>query len=426
MIFLTLIVIFYIYSFEGSGVKICSYLKNPQIILMNPIKKRYKKTMLYNNDSENININDNYEYGKNDLFEYFAKLTSEEEEKLKEIKKNKKRISVTYIQNLPKKNILLKRWKYDLFEKIKEKMKKDEEMERKTKLSKYKYKLPIDFFKLGDSIKGKIVSIQDNLIKLDISSIYLAHLYIKRYFNDKTQIHKKYKIGECIDVVISYIHKKNNIIQVTNDEEEIKTLHTNLKRLKDAGFFKDPKMEKKNDPKIVDENETSEIIETKETTKLDDEKIKEILGVEFQKNDEVNDLMYVKEENVKKKKKNITEFKIEDIVDGVVKFINENGAYIDIGCKTLAFLNLGHYNKDPNFFLSNGDKKKNKIKVNDYFKNLKIRKIDVLNNRIEVTPYTIQEEACLRIINQQESIKDQNKYIPSLTYMTNSYHVINW
>ncbi|CAD2101088.1 conserved Plasmodium protein, unknown function [Plasmodium vinckei] len=427
MILFILIVIFYIHSFEGYGVKISSYLKTYPIILTNQIKRRCKKRVLYN-DTANVNISDsgNYEDGRNDLFEYFAKLASEEEEKLKEMKKKKKNISVTYTQKLPKKNILLKRWKYDLFEKIKEKMKKDDEMKRKTKLSKYKYKLPIDFFKLGDSVRGKIVSVQDHLIKLDISSIHLAHLYIKRYFNDKTQIHKKYKIGEYIDVVISYIHKKNSIIQVTNDEEEIKTLRANLKRLKDAGFFEHPEMEEKKDLKIADKNKDSEIDETKEETKLDDQKIKEILGVEFQKNDEVNDLMYIKEEDIKKKKKNITEYKIEDIVDGVVKFVNENGAYIDIGCKTLAFLNLGHYNKDPNLFLSNGDNKKKKIEVDDYFKNLKIRKIDVLNNRIEVTPYNLQEEACLRIINQQETVKEQNKYIPSLAYMTNSYHTINY
>ncbi|SCM21436.1 conserved Plasmodium protein, unknown function [Plasmodium chabaudi adami] len=449
MIFFILIVIFYIHSFEGYGVKISSYLKTYPIVLTNQIKKRCKKRVLYN-DPANVSISDkssdNYEDGKNDLFEYFAKRTSEEEEKLKEMKKNKKRISVTYTQKLPKKNILLKRWKYDLFEKIKEKMKKDDEMKRKTKLSKYKYKLPIDFFKLGDSIRGKIVSVKDHLIKLDISSIHLAHLYIKRYFNDKTQIHKKYKIGEYIDVVISYIHKKNNIIQVTNDDEEIKTLRTNLKRLKDAGFFEPPKREEKNDSKVADENDSkvvgendskvvgendSKVVDHNEDSeigepKLDDQKIKETLGVEFQKNDEVNDLMYIKEGSVKKKKKNITEYKIEDIVDGVVKFVNENGAYIDIGCKTLAFLNLGHYNKDPNLFLSNGDKKKKKIEVDDYFKNLKIRKIDVLNNRIEVTPYNLQEEACLRIINQQETIKEQNKYIPSLAYMTNSYHIINY
>ncbi|CAD2089099.1 conserved Plasmodium protein, unknown function [Plasmodium vinckei lentum] len=412
MILFILIVIFYIHSFEGCGVKISSYLKTYPITLTNQIKRRCKKRLLYN-DTANANISGsgNYEDGRNDLFEYFAKITSEEEEKLKEMKKKKKNISVTYTQKLPKKNILLKRWKYDLFEKIKEKMKKDDEMKRKTKLSKYKYKLPIDFFKLGDSVRGKIVSVQDHLIKLDISSIHLAHLYIKRYFNDKTQIHKKYKIGEYIDVVISYIHKKNSIIQVTNDEEEIKTLRANLKRLKDAGFFEHPEIEEKKDLKIADKNKDSEIYETKEETKLDDQKIKEIFGVE---------------RRYKKKKKNITEYKIEDIVDGVVKFVNENGAYIDIGCKTLAFLNLGHYNKDPNLFLLNGDNKKKKIEVDDYFKNLKIRKIDVLNNRIEVTPYNLQEEACLRIINQQETVKEQNKYIPSLAYMTNSYHTINY
>ncbi|ETW27004.1 hypothetical protein PFFCH_05572, partial [Plasmodium falciparum FCH/4] len=91
--------------------------------------------------------------------------------------------------------------------------------------------------------------------------------------------------------------------------------------------------------------------------------------------------MYIKEENKKKKLKKITDFKIEDEVNGTVKFINEEGAYIDIGCKTLAFLNLGHYNKDPNNFLNN--RKKKKIEINDYIKNLKIRKIDILNNRIE-------------------------------------------
>ncbi|CRH03740.1 conserved Plasmodium protein, unknown function [Plasmodium relictum] len=495
----------------------------------------------YKNVTRNLRRNKKI-YNTNDLFEFFTTLYDKQEEKYKEEKK-KKNHSVTYIQKLPKKNILLKRWKYDLFEKIKEKMKKDEELKRKAKLCKYKYKLPIDFYKLGDELKGKIVHVEDQLIKLDINSIHFAHLYIKRYFSDKSQIKKKYEIGKYIDVVICYIHKKNKIIQVTDNEEEIKVLKNNLKKLHASGYLKEIVKEETNDKikeEIKEENEyeakdensceiknyyelknkyeedykikdkyelentcedededkdedennyedgnksednyeykideknelektckdnyilknvyesknkqeyikNKKVNETKYedelenkskavkgTTNLDKsfknninvEKIKNDLGLNFGINQDTEDLMYIKEEKTDGELKKITDYKIEDEVNGVVKFINEEGAYLDIGCKTLAFLNLGHYNKDPNYIFKNSKKKR--IEINDYFKNLKIRKIDVLNNRIEVSPYSMQEEACLRILNQQETLQEQNKYIPCSSFITYNYHMINY
>ncbi|GAW79630.1 hypothetical protein, conserved [Plasmodium gonderi] len=446
----------------------------------------------------------------NDLFEYFATLTNEEDDMDKEKKKRKKNYSVSYLQKLPKKKLLLKRWKYDMYEKIKEKIKNDQELINKTKICGYKFKLPIDFFKLGSQIRGKIVNVQNHLIKIDVNAINFAHLYIKRYFEEKTQVHKKYQVGKYIDVVICYIHKKNGIIQVTDNEEEIKILHRSLRKLRDSGYLPklgesslDHQMTPHSGPNLhsaspngtLDDNtmhqqddsslrRTSDsfvdtasdsFVDTASDSLADSasnpladsasdsladsasnpladsasdpladsasdpladsasdpvadpihpEDIKKKLGVSFQTNDGETDLMYIKEENIMKKRKKITDFKIEDTVGGVIKFINEEGAYIDIGCETLAFLNLGHYNKDPKYMFK--DVKKKKLKVSDYIKNLKIRKIDIFNNRIEVTIYNMQEEACLRILNQQETLKEQNKYMPCSSFIVHNYHMINY
>ncbi|KJP89524.1 hypothetical protein AK88_00735 [Plasmodium fragile] len=391
----------------------------------------------------------------NDLFEYFATLTNEEDKMNEEKKKKNKTYSVTYIQKLPKKNLLLKRWKYDLYEKIKEKMKRDYEIMSRTKVCRRKYKLPVDFFKLGDQVRGKIVQVENHLIKLDVNAINFAHLYIKRYFEDKAQLGKKYQVGKHIDVVICYIHKKNGIIQVTDNEEEIKALRRSLQKLRDAGFLPSRTGEGANgtageatnrtaistDNWTVDDARNESVAElpegpaedlTPDHTHHDNtanrgdppEQVKKKLGVDFRTNEEEQDLMYIKEESPSNRKKNITHFKIEDTVSGVVQYINEEGAYINIGCNTLAFLNLGHYNRDPRTLIK--DVKKKKISIGDYLKNLKVRKIDVLSNRIEVTLYNPEEEACLRILNQQETVKEQNKYMPCPSYVTQNYHMINY
>ncbi|ANQ06666.1 Uncharacterized protein PCOAH_00010230 [Plasmodium coatneyi] len=400
----------------------------------------------------------------NDLFEYFATLTNEENEMNEERKKKNKKYSVTYVQKLPKKNLLLKRWKYDLYEKIKEKMKRDHEIMSRTRVCQRKYKLPVDFFKLGDQVRGKVVQVENHLIKVDINAINFAHLYIKRYFEDKAQLGKKYQVGKHIDVVICYIHKKNGIIQVTDNEEEIKALRRSLQKLRDAGFLRgrtgegaDSTTDDTADPK---EDSPGEVREESVVEPLEDpseelvsnqtnlptvnngndanpagnpagnpivsppEEVKKKLGVDFRTNEEEEDLMYIKEESPSKRKKKITHYKIEDTVSGVVQHINEEGAYIDIGCKTLAFLNLGHYNKDPMSLVK--DVKKKRISIGDYLKNLKVRKVDVLSNRIEVTMYSQEEEACLRVLTQQETVKEQNKYMPCPSYVTHNYHMINY
>ncbi|SCO71224.1 conserved Plasmodium protein, unknown function [Plasmodium vivax] len=402
-------------------------------------KKKKKKNQI--NQINQINISGN------DLFEYFVTLSNEEDKMNEERKKKKKNYSVTYIQKLPKKNLLLKRWKYDLYEKIKEKMKRDQQLMSRTKVCRHKYKLPVDFFKLGDQVRGKIVQVEDHLIKLDINALNFAHLYIKRYSEEKAQLRKKFQVGKHIDVVICYIHRKNGIIQVTDNEEEIKALRRGLQKLRDAGVLRprtgeageageagevasnmedsleDSPEEPPSNQTNLPPGNTANSANTANAVNTANPVTKE-LGVEFRTNEEGQDLMYVKEESASGKKKNITHFKIEDTVSGVVKYINEEGAYIDIGCKTLAFLNLGHYNKDPKSLVK--EVKKKKISIGDYLRNLKVRKVDVLSQRLEVTLYSQEEEACLRVLNQQETLKEQNKYMPCPSYVTHNYHMINY
>ncbi|ETW31004.1 hypothetical protein PFFCH_01538 [Plasmodium falciparum FCH/4] len=228
MIFLILSIILFLLTYECKTIKKYFYVNNNINLL-----KDKKKNITYRL-RRNKRI---YENG-NDLFEYFITLKNEELEMHKEEKKKKNPHAVSYIQKLPKKKHLLRRWKYDLFEKIKEKMKYEDETKRTTKLCRHKFKLPIDFFKLGDQVRAKVVHVQNHLIKVDINFIQLAHLYIKRYFNEKAELKKKYEIGKYIDVVICYIHKKNNIIQVTDNEEEIKMLKFNLNKLREVGYLK--------------------------------------------------------------------------------------------------------------------------------------------------------------------------------------------
>ncbi|BAM41672.1 uncharacterized protein TOT_040000053 [Theileria orientalis strain Shintoku] len=113
-------------------------------------------------------------------------------------------------------------------------------------------------------------------------------------------------------------------------------------------------------------------------------------------------------------RKPITEYEVEDVVEGVIVRVSPLGYYVDIGAAVDAFLHISDIKVTDKMRKSyNGRiyKDRNKYKIGGKLNQLYIKSIDIIKNRIGLTENTLFEELERNVMTGKETPEQQSSYL---------------